>query len=107
MKEFLKKLGLIEYLITELHMSSIDFTSKLHEIVDEGGTGYFSDMFDIFSSGKNELKKRVEYQRFKIKRRKRFFDSSMNSAVASGTFNEHCGTLTVENVVRRHRKQYL
>ncbi|HMH34052.1 MAG TPA: hypothetical protein VK543_13530, partial [Puia sp.] len=96
MKEFLKKLKLIDHLTTEINISRNEFTDKLDMIVDKGGTGYFSDTFDIFSSSKNELKGRIDYSGFKLKRRRRFFDGNMNFAVANGTFDEHNGVLKIE-----------
>ena len=99
MKEFLKKLKLIDNLTTELQISRNEFTDKLDSIVDKGGTGYFSDSFDIFSSSKNELKGRIDYYGFKLKRRRRFFDGNMNFAVANGTFDEHRGVLTIETEI--------
>lgn len=99
MKVLLRKLKLIDNLTTELEISRTEFVEKLSAITDKGDTGMFSDTFDVFSNSKNELKGEVNYNGFKIKRRRRVFDSTLNVAVASGTINEHNGHLTIESEI--------
>ena len=99
MKEFLRKLRLIDYLQTELEIQKNDFINKLREHVDEGGTGIFSDTFDVFSSSKNEYKGEVNYNGFKIKRRRKFFDMNMNMAVANGTYYEKDNKLIIDTEI--------
>lgn len=96
MKEFLKRLKLIDSMTTTLQISKVEFVNRLNEITDQGSTGIFSDSFDIFSSSKNEFKGQVNFDNFKIKRRRRFFDTNMNIAVANGTLIENNGQLTIE-----------
>ena len=99
MKEFLKRLKLIDYLTIALPTNKTDFVNRLYEVTDIGSTGMFSDTFDIFSSSKNEFKGQVDTDGFKLKRRKRFFDTNMNFAVANGTFSETNGQLIIETEV--------
>jgi hypothetical protein len=72
---------------------------RLNEITDIGSTGMFSDTFDVFSSSKNEFKGQVDLDGFKLKRRKRFFDTNMNFAIANGTFAEINGNLIIETEI--------
>ncbi|QCK16564.1 hypothetical protein [Mangrovivirga cuniculi] len=88
MKRFLKKIKLIDHLRTELNIEKNEFISRMRSNIDEGSSGAFSDFFDIFSSSKNEFKGEVDEAGFKIKRRRRFFDTYNNFAVAKGTFNQ-------------------
>jgi hypothetical protein len=99
MKNTLKKLKLIDHLTMELNISRNEFVNKLKKVVDKGDIGFFSDIFDGFSSSNNELKGQVDYNGFKIKRRKRFFDTNMNFAFADGIFNEQNGTLKIETEI--------
>lgn len=99
MKEFLKRLKLIDSMTTNLQTSKIEFVNRLNEITDKGGIGIMSDTFDVFSSSKNEFKGQVDFENFKIKRRRRFFDTNMNFAVAKGTFIENNGLLIVETEI--------
>ena len=99
MKDILRKLKLIDNLTTDLEISRTEFVEKLSAITDRGDTGMFSDTFDVFSSSKNELKGQVNFEGFKLKRRRRFFDTNLNMAVASGTINEHNGHLTIESEI--------
>lgn len=99
MKDLLRKLKLINFLTIELQLNKTEFIERLSAITDEGETGIFSDMFDLFSSSKNEFKGQVNDDGFKLKRRRRFFDSKMNRAVATGMFYENNGKLTVETEI--------
>jgi hypothetical protein len=99
MKEFLRRLKLIDSMTTTLPTSKVEFVNRLNEITDEGSTGMMSDTFDIFSSSKNEFKGQVTFDSFKIKRRRRFFDTNMNFAVANGNFTEKNGQLTVDTEI--------
>lgn len=58
-----------------------------------------SDLFDIFSSSKNEFKGEINFDSFKIKRRRRFFDTNMNFALAHGTFAKKNGQLRIETEI--------
>lgn len=99
MKEFLKRLKLIDRMTTTLQTSKVEFFNRLNEVTDAGSTGMMSDTFDVFSSSKNEFKGQVNFDSFKIKRKRRFFDSNMNLAVANGTFAESNGKLTIETEI--------
>jgi pilus assembly protein TadC len=99
MKEFLIRLKLIEHLTSRLDISKISFVNRLSEITDRGDTGLLSDTFDVFSSSKNEFKGEVTFENFKIKRRRKFFNTNMSYAVANGTFLEHEGKLIVETEI--------
>ena len=99
MKELLKKLKLIDYLQIELIIQKNDFVNKLRNHVDEGSTGVFSSPFEAFSSSKNEYKGQVGYDGFKIKRKRKFFDTNMNLAVASGTYRQNSEKLIIETEI--------
>jgi hypothetical protein len=99
MREFLKRLKLIDGMKTTLQTSKVEFVSRLYEITDEGSTGMMSDTFDVFSSSKNEFKGQINFDSFRIKRRRRFFDTNMNFAVANGTFTENNGQLTIDTEI--------
>jgi hypothetical protein len=97
MKEFLRKIKLVDWLTTELHISKNEFINNLNAIIDQGDTGLFT--FEMLSSGENELVGRIDYYGFKIRRRRRFFDTNMNFAIAKGTFEEQNGALKIETEI--------
>lgn len=99
MKEFLKKIKLIEYLTTEIEIQKNEFVLKFSQHVDEGNIGAFSSPFEAFSSSKNEYKGQVRFEGFKIKRRRKFFDSNMNLAVATGTYRQSNEKLIIETEI--------
>ncbi len=88
MKKILEKIKLIDYLETELNITKTQFITNLNKIVDEGSTNSFFDFFDIFSSSKNEYKGKIEFSKFEIKRKKKFFDMNFNFPTAKGVFNQ-------------------
>lgn len=99
MKEYLKKLQLVDHATIEIDIRRSEFVDRLNKIVDEAGTGLFSDTLDIFSQSKNEFKGTVDLEGFKIKRKRRFFDTYMNMATASGSFTDRDNGLTVETEI--------
>jgi len=85
---------------TTLQTSKVEFINRLNEITDRGNTGIMSDIFDIFSSSKNEFKGQINFDSFKIKRKRRFFDTNMNIAVANGFFIEDNEQLIIETEIK-------
>ena len=59
----------------------------------------FAGAFDIFSSSKNEFKGHVGFNDFRIRRRRRFFDTNMNMAIATGTFKETNSGLVIDTEI--------
>jgi hypothetical protein len=92
-------LKLIDYLTLSLPISKAKFIERLLLITDESDTGFFSSAFDAFSSSKNEFKGEIKNDGFKLKRRTRLFDTSMNAAVANGKLVEKEGKLTIETEI--------
>lgn len=99
MKDFLKKIKVLDTLTTELEIDKNTFVSKLKEHVDQGSTGLLTNPFEVFSSSKNEFKGHVDHNGFKIKRRKRMFDTNSNFAVAEGKFSQKYDTLIIETEI--------
>ncbi len=99
MKEFLRKIKLIDDLTTNLEIRKEDFVDKLSAITDQRSTGVFAEPFDAFSSSQNEYKGQVTFDQFKIKKRRRFFDNNFNMAIASGVFKENNGQLIIETEI--------
>ena len=95
MNDFLIKLKLIDYLTIKLQIKKADFVKQLTLVTDRGSVGMFLNPFEAFSSSNNELKGIVNENGFKLQRKKRFFDTSGNMAVASGKLSENDGQLTI------------
>lgn len=99
MRDFLIKLKLIDYLSTELQIEKKDFLEKLRATTDKGSVGIFINPFEVFSSSQNELKGQIYENGFKLQRRRRFFDSSANLAVATGKLSEKDYLLIIETEI--------
>ncbi|RYE16201.1 MAG: hypothetical protein EOP45_17910 [Sphingobacteriaceae bacterium] len=99
MKEFLKKLKLIDHLTMHLDLDQKVFTDRLSAITEPGSTSVFTDAFDVLSSSEKEFKGFVDRQGFKLKRRRRLFDLRFNTAIANGTIAEADGKLTIETEI--------
>jgi hypothetical protein len=107
MKEFLKRLKLIDHLTTELQISKSDFVKKLKEHVDEGDTGVFLSAFEVFSSSKKEYKGTIGYEGFKIRKRRKLFEMNMTSAIAEGKFNQRDELLNIETEINGFHRMYI
>ena len=99
MDEFLKKIKLIDTLTIDLPISRNDFVNKMDAIVEEGSTGLFSSPFEMFSSSKKDFKGTVNYEGFKIKKRKKLFDRGFNVAIAEGTYTVQNEKLLIETEI--------
>ncbi|MEX0968450.1 MAG: hypothetical protein WD077_14555 [Bacteroidia bacterium] len=54
MKEFLKRIKLLDHLTTSLELEKNEFVTRFKEHVDEGDMGFFDLTFEVFSTSKNE-----------------------------------------------------
>ena len=99
MKEFLRKIYLVDYLTVKLNLTKNEFVNKLNSITDPGSTGIFNEPFEAFSTSKNEFKGKVNSDGFKLKRKKKFFDTNPNIAVATGKIKEENGELIIETEI--------
>nr|WP_321224230.1 hypothetical protein [uncultured Psychroserpens sp.] len=97
MNKFLRKIKLIDDFNVELNISKAEFYSRLRDQVDESTLGLFSDVGDLFSSSKKEYKGIVNYDGFKLKRKRRFFDTKMNMATLNGTYRQISDKLIIES----------
>ena len=107
MKDFLRRIKLIDSMTTTLPISKIQFVNRLHEITDVGSTAMMLDTFEAFSSSKKEFKGQINFDNFKIRKRKRFFETNKYIAVATGTFDEKGGQLTVETEINGFSDFYI
>jgi hypothetical protein len=99
MKNFLKKIKLIDHLSTELPISKDQFIEKLSNIIDHGGIGTVSSAFEAFSGSSNELRGRISTEGFELKRKRKLFDTKLNSAIAKGVFIPGNGKLSIETEI--------
>lgn len=107
MKQFLKKIKLIEEFTTEVEMTKSAFVTKFRQNVDEASIGIFADSFDVFSSSKNEYKGDVAFDGFKIKRRRRFFGANNNLAIATGTYVQNNEILVINTEINGFSKKMI
>jgi len=103
MKAFLKKLKLVDHLTTELEIQKNEFVIKFQKQVEQANIGLFSDYVDIFSSNKKAYKGQVSMYHFKIKRKQKLFDQTINTAIAQGNFEQSGSTLIIETEINGFR----
>jgi hypothetical protein len=99
MKNLLERLQLIDFFVMEIEAEKSTFVKRFKENVDEGSTGLMFSSFEIFNSGKNEYKGLVNYDGFKIRRKKKLFDMNVNMAIAQGTYRQKDNLLVIETEV--------
>ncbi|MBE7178338.1 MAG: hypothetical protein INR69_18200 [Mucilaginibacter polytrichastri] len=107
MKDLLRRLKLLDNITTSLPISKNEFVNRLKAITDEEKSGLMLDAFDIFSSSKNEFKGEVSLEAFKIKKRRKFFDTNSNFAVANGVFVENNGQLIIETEINAFKNIFI
>jgi hypothetical protein len=95
----LRKIKLIDSLTINLQIDKEEFVKRLSSVTDNYSLNGISDFFDTFSSSKNEFKGQVDLNGFKIKRRRRFFDTNMNFALITGTFSESNDGLIIDTEI--------
>ena len=107
MKEFLKKIKLIDHLTTELEIQKNEFVSILKRHVDEERKGMFAHTFEAFHSSENDYRGQVSNDGFQIRKRVKLFSSPPNMAVAKGTFRQKDAMLIIETEVNGFSKLFI
>jgi hypothetical protein len=92
MKEFFRKIGLVEQIKIELPVQRAEFISELKVHVDEPRT----ELFEVFSNSRNDYKGKVEGDTFDIKKRRRLFDSRLSFARAIGRITAREDGIVIE-----------
>lgn len=93
MKEFLKRIKLIDHVRFELRISRADFANTLQANIEEPG----SDFADLFSRTKKIFKGKVSHDSFELKRiRKLFGAKAMWAAKVQGKFTSSGDKLVVD-----------
>jgi hypothetical protein len=103
MKDFLRKIRLIDNFKIELEINKNEFFNILKNNIDEKR----SDFFDAFSSSKNDYKGTVTQDSFDIKRRWRFFDVNLNFAKAKGTIEQKGSNLIIMTEINAFQGQMM
>lgn len=93
-KDFLQRIGLIDNFTIDLPIQKAAFVERLRQNVSPNG-----HLLEAFSGDKNIYKGSVDLRGFRIKRRRRLFDTRQNFAVASGTFSQLGDELRVDTEV--------
>ena len=99
MKEFLRKLKLVDHLTVELEIEKSDFVERFKQVVDFGSVGEFGSLFDLFSRSKNEYIGSVHEGGFMIKRKRKLFNPALSMAVATGQFIQKGQKLTINSEI--------
>ena len=81
MKDFLKKIKLIDTLILELPIGKMEFNNRLKATIDIAKSSLFSD---LFSSSNYKYNGSIKDDTFELKRKKKMFDTTVNHAKAKG-----------------------
>lgn len=99
MDKILEKIKLIEFLTTELDIEQSKFVTLLKENIAPSDLGMFSDTSDLLSFNTYNHKGQVNFDGFKIKRRRRIFDMAINFAIAEGKFQQIGSKLIIETKI--------
>lgn len=100
MNDFLRKINLLESITIKLDSTKSDFIRAFEENVDESDLNISDSFFEALVSSSNEYKGTIGNPGFKLRRRRKFFDTSRNFAVAEGTMAEKDGKLILETEIK-------
>ncbi len=97
MEKFLEKIKLKEDFSLKLNTNRSAFVSSLSKNIDHADIdSIFSSPFEAFSSSKNIFKGKVNYSGFKIRKRRRLFQTYFGYAKATGKFTETNNDLKID-----------
>lgn len=99
MKDFLKKIKLIDTFSISLDVSKQKFVSELSRVTEYSELGVFSNIFEAFDSSNKEFKGKVSSSGFKIRRKFKMFDNKNTAAIAEGIFKEKDDKLIIEATI--------
>ena len=100
MKNFLRRIKLIDTLLIELPISQALFVARLHNQVLPGKAGGIIPANEKFYKGEQKYIGTVTDDGFKIRRRRKMFDFNINFSVAEGTLQEQGEKLLVETEIQ-------
>lgn len=107
MKDFLIKIHLIEDLIIEIPVSKNDFITAFKKNVDYSNLSFGNSLFEAFESSKNNYKGHIDNQRFKIRKRRKFFDTNRSYTVCEGTITEQINGILIKAELVGFNKKWL
>lgn len=97
MKDFLKKIKLIDHVIFELNCTKSDFIKKFNQNVEYSNLNFTPfESFEAFSSSRFEYKGNINSQRFQIRKKRKLFDGQQTFATATGSFVENIDQLIIK-----------
>jgi hypothetical protein len=106
-KPVIERLKLIDHLTIEIPIDKQEFVNRLRNTVDKGDTGVFSSVFETLVSSKKEYKDTVTPDSFKLRRRRKFFDTNMTLTTAEGSFSQRDNLLVIESTIIGFRQVHL
>ncbi len=107
MDDFLTRLKLKHTIAIDLPITKSEFVERFKKVVDHGTLDPFSEIFDVFSRSKNIYKGSVSLDRFRIKRKRKFFDMHMNLAIAEGRFDSKNDAVKITGIINGFRGMML
>ncbi|MBK0382247.1 hypothetical protein I5M32_04675 [Pedobacter sp. SD-b] len=89
-------LHLTDRITTSLPINRVEFVRRLELLTESGNTTILSDFKDNFSKSDKKFKGKIDLNKFKIKKRRKLFDTNFNVAVANGEIKEDKDSLMIE-----------
>ncbi len=99
MKNFLRKIKVLDSFEIDLPISKKEFVTKFSSNVSAGGTSLFSNYFEAFSKSKKEYVGQVNSNEFKIRKRRSFYEGNRGHIVASGIIREEGNGIKVSTEI--------
>lgn len=101
MEEFLKKIKLLDEFNISLNIDKNKFSSEFRNQVEEKDIdGLFSSAFEVFSSNKKKYKGFVNFNEFKIRKKRSFGNRKFGNIKAKGRFIQNGEKLKISTEIR-------
>lgn len=104
MNDFLRKIKVLDSITIELNVTKSDFIKKFRQYVDVSDLSLSDSFFEGFSSSPNEYKGNIDERSFKIRRRRKLFDTNRNFAIANGNLTEQHDKLVLKTEINGFHK---
>ena len=86
MRKFLERVGIIDHLVIDLDIEKNEFFRKLRNHVEIGSVK--SSFLEPFEKSNQSFKGEVWQSGFKIRRKRRFFDTNYSNAIVTGDVSQ-------------------
>lgn len=100
MDNFLRKIKLLDHITIELNTHKTDFIKNFRDQVDDSDLSLSDSFFETLISSDNYYKGNIDDRVFRLRRRRKLFDTNSNFAISEGKMIEKSDKLILETDIK-------